>query len=51
MKSHEKILNFFLQEVDIIIFQMISHPSLFNISKYEKRDTEKRVSEMCNCPL
>ena len=29
---------------------MIPHPGLFNISRYEKRDTEKGVSEMCNCP-
>ena len=29
---------------------MIPHPGLFNIPRYEKRDTEKLVSEMCNCP-
>ena len=29
---------------------MIPHPSLFNVSRYEKRDTEKRESEIGNCP-
>ena len=29
---------------------MISHPGLFNVLRYVKRDTEKRVSELCNCP-
>ena len=36
MKSHEKIIKIFLQEVDITIFQMRSNPGLFNVSKYEK---------------
>ena len=29
---------------------MIPHPSLFIVSRYEKRDTEKRLSEIGNCP-
>ena len=49
--SQKKKLIIFLSKVDLIIFEM--KQPLFPLSafKYEKRDTEKRVSEMCNCPL
>ena len=40
----------FLWEVDITILQIIPHPDLFYVSRYEKRDTEKRASEIGNCP-
>ena len=51
MKIRKKILIIFLLKIDLIIFEMKQPLLPLSAFKYEKRDTEKRVSETYNCPL
>ena len=51
MSKFYVFLFFFICQVDIIIFPVIPPPGLFKVSRYERRNTEKRVNKMFNYAL